>query len=542
MSTKRLVGHIAPRSTPQHMPIPGREDVMSRNAAGGYAFKVDDWQRLHRFLIIGSEGGTYYVDERTLTVDNAEVVRRCIKNDGVRTVQEIERVSVNGLAPKNDPAIIALAMCAKLGNPTTRRAAYMAMPKVCRIGTHLFHFFEVADNLGGWGRGLRNAVKAWYHGDQERVALQVVKYRQRDGWTHVDGIRLSHPKPTPLLNYVVGRGSPDGLPRIVQGYEKIKDVTDPKVAANLITEYRLPRECVPSTLLNNAGVWEALLHDMPMTAMVRNLGKMTRAGLIKPMSDASKLVIARLSDVDQLHRSRIHPLQILLAMKTYAQGSVSDAVAHQRRRHARFEDGTVHTWSPVQHVVSALDDAFYASFKNVTPTGKRHLLAIDTSGSMTPSYGGGVGSLSLFEAAGAMALITANVEKDHVIIGVDTRVHDLRIHPRQRLDDVVKILNLVDHGGTNMSLPYTWASEQRMEFDAVVTYTDSETWQHGYSHPAQACADYRRSLNPKARAVVAAFTASAHSVGDVEDPLTLQCVGFDASLPVVISGFVGGEF
>jgi 60 kDa SS-A/Ro ribonucleoprotein len=28
---------------------------MERNAAGGYAFALDDWTRLDRFLIIGSE-------------------------------------------------------------------------------------------------------------------------------------------------------------------------------------------------------------------------------------------------------------------------------------------------------------------------------------------------------------------------------------------------------------------------------------------------------------------------------------------------------
>src|SRR5450759_1635122 len=66
---------------------------------------------------------------------------------------------------------------------------------VCRIGTHLFHFAEYVNALRGWGRGLRNAIGRWYL-DQEadKLAYQVVKYQQRDSWSHGDLLRLSHPK------------------------------------------------------------------------------------------------------------------------------------------------------------------------------------------------------------------------------------------------------------------------------------------------------------------------------------------------------------
>ena len=54
-------------ATPQSTAIPGREAEMEPNNAGGVTFKLDDWERLNRFLILGSEGGTYYVGERKLT-------------------------------------------------------------------------------------------------------------------------------------------------------------------------------------------------------------------------------------------------------------------------------------------------------------------------------------------------------------------------------------------------------------------------------------------------------------------------------------------
>ena len=113
------------------------------NSAGGFAWEVDDWARLRRFLILGSEGGSYYATEWTLTRENAQAVERCIREDGARAVAEIARVSEEGRAPKNDPALFALAMAAGLGDEATRRAALEALPRVARTGTHLFQFVDV---------------------------------------------------------------------------------------------------------------------------------------------------------------------------------------------------------------------------------------------------------------------------------------------------------------------------------------------------------------------------------------------------------------
>src|SRR5205809_7830569 len=98
------------RRVPQWAPIPASDQVP--NSAGGFAWAVDDWTRLRRFLILGSEGGSYYAREQSLTRENAKAVERCLAKDGVRTVAEIVRVSDEGRAPKNDPAVFVLAMAA----------------------------------------------------------------------------------------------------------------------------------------------------------------------------------------------------------------------------------------------------------------------------------------------------------------------------------------------------------------------------------------------------------------------------------------------
>lgn len=96
------------RRTRQSESIPGTTQVP--NSAGGFAWAVDDWTRLRRFLILGSEGGSYYAREQALARGNAVAVARAVAADGPRAVREIVAISREGRAPKNDPAIFALAL------------------------------------------------------------------------------------------------------------------------------------------------------------------------------------------------------------------------------------------------------------------------------------------------------------------------------------------------------------------------------------------------------------------------------------------------
>jgi 60 kDa SS-A/Ro ribonucleoprotein len=63
-------------------------------------------------------------------------------------------------------------------------------------------------------------------------------------------------------------------------------------------------------------VWEALLERMPLTAMVQNLGVMSRVGLLVPTSAAVRRVVDRLGDRTALRAARIHPVGLLAALKT----------------------------------------------------------------------------------------------------------------------------------------------------------------------------------------------------------------------------------
>src|SRR5258707_12753636 len=115
------------RVTPQSQPIPGSTQVA--NSAGGYSWEVDDWTRFDRFLILGAEGGTYYIAERDLVKENHDAIVRCIRVDGVRAVNRIVEVSDSGRSPKNDPAIFALALVTAHGSSEAKALAFQNLGK-----------------------------------------------------------------------------------------------------------------------------------------------------------------------------------------------------------------------------------------------------------------------------------------------------------------------------------------------------------------------------------------------------------------------------
>lgn len=518
--------------TPQSEPISGSAQV--RNSAGGYAWAVDDWTRLQRFLILGSEGGSYYATERTLTAENASATIRCIEADGLRAVQTIVEISASGRAPKNDPALFALALAASKGDSSTRKAALDALPQVARTGTHLMHFAAFVDGMRGWGRGLRNAVGAWYNGKEAKdVAYQALKYQSRDGWSQRDLLRLSHPTPATdshrTIYHWITKGwdgvgqepHPDQALQQIWAMERAKRSSTESEVVGLIRDYRLPREAVPTQFLNAPEVWEALLQEMPMTALIRNLATLTRVGLLSANSETGRRVIEQVTDESRLRRARVHPIAVLSALKTYAQG-------HGERGQ--------NTWTPVAQIVDALDKAFYLSFGNVRAANKRHVLALDVSGSMTLGNIAGVPGLTPRIASAAMSLITAATEPEYQAMGFSTQFVPLAISPRQRLDDVLKKIDNLPFSGTDCALPMVWAMQNKVETDVFVVYTDSETWA-GKVHPVQALKQYRDKTGIDAKLIVVGMVSNGFTIADPNDRGMLDVVGFDTATPQLMSDF-----
>lgn len=504
----------------------GREDEQVFNHEGGAVFAVTPRVQLERFLILGNEGGSYYANEKKMTTENAKNVIAMMKdkNAGPWAVGYIVGMSLSGRAPKNDPALFALALACTYGDDIVRDLAMKSIPQVARTGTHLFTFVEYVNELRGWGRGLKAGVGAWYADSPvDKLAYQLVKYRQRNGWSHADVLRLSHPVMTgvrgELAKFALGKEFNLDIP-VVNAYVQLQDVTTAKQALKIIQKHpKVPFEAIPTQFLKEPAIWEALLPNMPMTAMIRNLGRMTALGLIAPLSDASKQVIAKLGDVEALHAARVHPLQAVVAQRTYARG--------------RGDKGDL-SWNPVGAVTSALEGAFYGSFETITPTGSSFLLGLDVSGSMSCSLANM--PLSCAEGTALMSMVTARSEKNYEIFGFAHTFKNLGINSSMSLQEACRRTQMNNFGGTDCSLPMEYAIKNKLKVDAFVVYTDSETYT-GRRQPVTALNDYRQKSGINAKLIVVGMVSNRFTIADPKDAGMLDVVGFDTATPAVISDF-----
>ncbi|VDM84113.1 unnamed protein product, partial [Strongylus vulgaris] len=209
-----------------------REDQV-RNDAGGFVFAVSDETRVRRFIILGTAGGTYYATEKELTMDNVKALIDIIeRGHGSLILKEIYEISLAGRNPKQDPLLMALALCARyhVCDTTTKvkeagdgpnkelivaknqylsqlhKSAFGIVNEVCRIPTHLFTFVKYCELVSqstqpeegkkstGWGRLMRTTIQNWYASKTpELLAMHLTKYPQRGGWSHRDLFRLAHP-------------------------------------------------------------------------------------------------------------------------------------------------------------------------------------------------------------------------------------------------------------------------------------------------------------------------------------------------------------
>jgi len=496
---------------------------------GGKTFETSNaMELLRRFLILGTTSGSYYVSEQKLTDDATAVIKRALDAFGVQAVQEI--VDASFKAPKLDPIFYAFAMASVHSDKTVRMAVYGdAFGKALRTQSHLFSFMQYRRALGKSSAGLRRAISRWYNDKAPKeLAYQMIKYRERAGFSTADVLRMARPTPNDAAHNMLYKWAVDGydesfiaddsLNQIV-AYEVAK-TADLETTIRLIIDHDLPREAINSNYLNDPQVWDALLVRMPLTATVRNLGNMSKSGLLVKGSEAAQTIWDRLHDSETIRKSKIHPMALFIAMNQYNTGMGLKGSGR---------------WNPVTSVVDALDDAYRTSFGNVEPSGKKILVAVDTSGSMAGGVCAGT-NITVAEGAGALAQIFAVTEPHADVISVSMHTRPLAISARQRAVDVASLIRQLMGGGTRLNLPFELA--KRDNYDAVIVLTDSENGED------QAPTEYNAFMNgdPSRRAVLMQMVYNQWAIVDPKNQRSLLTVGLDSSAPKLATDFIAGNF
>ena len=515
-----------------------------KNNAGGYVFEVSPKSRLERFLIIGTDGGTYYTSETTLTRDNVSFVTKLIQEDEALVLSTVLDVSTNGRAYRNSPALFTIALLLVDGKNKSATAA--ALPKVARTATMLFELVQYIENLGGWGRAKKNAVASWYETKAiDDLAYQLVKYRQRNGWTHRDVMRLSHPKgvDSNLVNFALGKEY-GTVPEIITGFNAVQATETSARAVEVLKQYtNLPWETIPTQHLKDLKVWKTLFYNGQLNgqALLRNITRLARLNAFTDLK-FTKDYCDKLTDAAMIEKTRLHPIQYLNAIVVHTNGQ-TDRKGYYRR---------TKDWDSSPMILDALQKGFYQAFKSVVPAGKRTFLALDVSSSMNSPAPGT--ELSCAQVAGAVAMTIARTEPMYCIAGFTSNGHNgwynhrsgntqltqLNINASTNLNAAFAEVQKNNFGSTDCSLPILSALESKMEIDTFVVLTDNETYA-GSIHPFQALKKYRKEMGIDAKLAVFGVSATNFSIADPSDLGMMDFVGFDSNAPKVLADFSAGR-
>jgi TROVE domain. len=302
---------------------------------------------------------------------------------------------------------------------------------------------------------------------------------------------------------------------------------DVPLACALIRSGRLVREHVPTTLFGSKEIWLTLLETMPLEALLRNLGKLTQIGVA---AEKHREIVARLVNQTEVLKARIHPIKVLVASKVYTNGC--------------GDSGSL-TWAPNAYISVALTDLFRISYGAVTPTGKRIMLGIDVSGSMSSQV---LGSkvLSCRDASIAMALLYMETEKNVSAVAFSETLTDLiapskfQLRRGMTLQQALAVTNGMNFSATDCVLPIQHAIRCKLPIDAFIIITDSETYAPN-EHPQNALIRYREVMGIEAKLIVLGMTGNCFTIVDPNDRNTLNLAGFDTSTPEIASMFMRGE-
>lgn len=494
-----------------------------RNDAGGYVYQMGEKSRIFQFLVMGTTN-SYYTSREELLDSRLKDVRVLVNKYPVWTLEKVTSVDARGISQKHNALILVCAILLYHEDQNVRSLARKTLKPLIRTGYHALSYlnyinavrnFERAQGRkAGFGRAKVSVLRDWLEGLSSReLVLQRIKYHNRDGMRLEDIFNFAHPNMLKggvikdlISHWIMGTLTEEDnaiLAAMVEsGDENAKQINawavinNPGVsieeAAMLIRENKLPRESVPTHFLKHQAIWGALLNHMPIHGLIRNLRVMHDNGFLN--SESRKQILARLTDVDALKKSRVTPMDILKAW-----GMLKDR-----------DD----------KVAMVLEKTFMKLMKVQDKVNAKVLVAVDVSGSMgiylsdTQREG-----LRAIEVATGMALAAKNAFTHVDIMGFSTYTAKLI---RESLDPNEAWDNWGD--GTTASLAVDYMNNSNTVYDAVLFITDNDTWLG--NHVQSEVRKYRNRFNVPTVLAVNGTKMSGQTLADPNDFLSLDLSGF----------------
>lgn len=338
---------------------------------------------------------------------------------------------------------------------------------------------------GEGGRRVKRVAGNWLLANLSEY--WAIKYgaQRAEGYSIADMFKVYHPKAgkrLPIVDYVLGKDADlASLPQIA-AFERLKRADRDEDKIKAITAGRLPHEVATPFAGSSKGVWQAIVPNMPVMALLKNLATLERHEVLESSKD---IVLKKLTERESIEKSRILPFRFVEA-----------------RQHVRTP------W-----LQAALANALDLAFANVPDIPGRTAVFLDRSGSMSGTIRtAAIFGVCLMKKArnnGRFMLFDDQLEEVEVDLKAPVLQQAERIHAR---------------GGTTTSLPMEQLTRDRDKVDNVVLITDEQQNQGSPFH--NVLDDYRRKVNPEAKCFVIDLSPYQNALVPATDDKTFFVYGW----------------
>lgn len=483
------------------------------NEAGGKAYARTPEAELAQLAATGCFGNTFYVTADDQLQRVLEVAQKCDDDFIARTaVYSRQRGNM-----KDMPAVLLAILAARQSTYLTK-----AWPLVIDSVKMLRNFVQVTRSgvtgRKSFGSRTRRLIREWF---ASHTPESLFKQSLGSNPSVGDIIKMVHPKPdtdTRAMTYaylmgkeVTARGV---LPQILQDYLAFRESPATQGIPPINFQFL-------SSLPLTKGQWTSVCLSSSWTTLRMNLNTFQRHGVFED-ARVVKQVAARLVDAAEIRKSRTMPYQVFSAYKHVG---------------AEMPAG----------IVQALAKASDLCLTNIPDLPDNLVIGVDVSGSMDSPITGSRGTVTsamkcvdvaaLFASALAAKCPTARV------IPFDTSAHTFRMHGS--VVDTANALSKFGGGGTNCSIPIKMAAESGKPVDAIIIFSDNESWYCNNPTSYRATGSQQawqevRAKNPNAKLVCIDLTPST-STQVVDDGSVANVGGFSDAVFDFLAQFLSAN-
>ncbi len=447
-------------------------------------------------LMTNTLGNTYYADGEELLQEAMDIHTRMMAEDPEFASRALVFARNEGLM-RLQP-LLGLAYLSKADTGLFSRV----FNSVIQIPSDLADFLTILSGLGRGqgGRAVKREVAGFLNIVNEYWAL---KYNGRGrGYSLGDAVATTHPKPVnerqkQIFRYLTGQEADlSDLPQIA-AFESLKLADTVEEQISLITGGRLPHEIVTGAIKPGREIWNAILPQMPVFALLRNLNTLDRAGVL---DENREYITGRLTSREILQKSKIMPFRFINAFENVKSDWVRDV----------------------------LRQAVELTFDNLPDIPGKTAIFLDISGSMNGEYlrTGSVFALALFKKTLGNAIFWL----------FDTEVEEARASMHDSI--LTQAERIYARGGTDTGAPMRKLTAKKEKVDNIILITDEQ--QNTGSPFYGELKAYRKKVNPEARAFIIDIAPYRTAVVPPVDQLTYYIYGWSDTVLQYISYAING--